>query len=260
MYVELDHDDSSPPDPIAEWTNGDTTGLTDRTPTKSSGRFGALIDHASRTGRAAVFDDIAMDDRLLPSDVRSLVRNDVRAALVFPLVDDGATLGALVVHDTVGPRHWDRAQVDAVETVGREVLSAVKRSHALELERDLVLQMRELDNERSEFVASVSHELRSPLTSILGYLELLRDGEFGEFSGEQAAVLGIVDRNGRQLLGLIEDLLAVASVERSSFGSRFAASRPGDRRRRRQPDHRGAAPRGRARAAGPHRPAQPRVG
>jgi signal transduction histidine kinase len=53
-------------------------------------------------------------------------------------------------------------------------------------------------------------------------LELFEEGELGVLSEEQQSVIGIMHRNGRQLLGLIEDVLAVASVERSSFGVRFA--------------------------------------
>jgi len=70
----------------------------------------------------------------------------------------------------------------------------------------------ELDRMKAEFVSTVSHELRTPVTSILGYLEVLVDGEVGEFSAEQGRMLAVVERNGRRLQSLIEDLLIVSRV------------------------------------------------
>ena len=55
--------------------------------------------------------------------------------------------------------------------------------------------------------------LRTPLTSIRGYLQLLLEGEAGELSPEQADFLAVVDRNSERLLQLVGDLLFVARVE-----------------------------------------------
>ncbi|MFE4544221.1 sensor histidine kinase [Arthrobacter sp. NPDC056727] len=61
---------------------------------------------------------------------------------------------------------------------------------------------------KDNFVATVSHELRTPLTSILGYLELVLDEPGHEDVEEE---LKIVQRNAHQLLGLVNDLIAIAS-------------------------------------------------
>jgi two-component system phosphate regulon sensor histidine kinase PhoR len=53
----------------------------------------------------------------------------------------------------------------------------------------------ELDRMKDDFVASVSHELRTALTSIRGYLELLREGDAGELTEEQHQFISIVERN-----------------------------------------------------------------
>ncbi|KZC96312.1 MULTISPECIES: sensor histidine kinase [Clavibacter] len=66
--------------------------------------------------------------------------------------------------------------------------------------------------EREEFVASVSHELKTPLTSILGYIELIADDLVEDDLEDRitAARLAIVERNAQRLLGLIGDLLTAA--------------------------------------------------
>jgi len=71
---------------------------------------------------------------------------------------------------------------------------------------------------RDEFVALASHELRTPLTSILGYLEAVLDGDAGELQSDQRRFLGIIDRNARRLLRLVDDLLVVARADAGRLG------------------------------------------
>jgi hypothetical protein len=70
-----------------------------------------------------------------------------------------------------------------------------------------------LDGAGTDFVAQVSHELRSPLTAILGYLELLRAGRAGPLNTEHQSVVNVIDRNSKRLLALIEDLLLLSRLE-----------------------------------------------
>ena len=96
-----------------------------------------------------------------------------------------------------------------------------KLQRALEDERSAVLRLQELDKAKSDFVSSISHELRSPLTSTLGYLEILGDGGAGELSDEQAHMVAVADRNAKRLKALIEDLLTLSRIESGSFGVKF---------------------------------------
>jgi len=59
----------------------------------------------------------------------------------------------------------------------------------------------------------MSHELRTPLNAILGYTELLQDGIYGEVPDRIRDVMGRVDRSGRHLLGLINDVLDLSKIE-----------------------------------------------
>jgi PAS domain S-box-containing protein len=70
-----------------------------------------------------------------------------------------------------------------------------------------------LDGAGTDFVAQVSHELRSPLTAILGYLELLRAGRAGPLNTEHQSVVNIIDRNSQRLLVLIDDLLLLSRLD-----------------------------------------------
>src|SRR5438876_3024144 len=59
----------------------------------------------------------------------------------------------------------------------------------------------------------MSHELRTPLNAILGYTELILDSIYGEPSEKMRTVLERLQRNGRHLLGLINDVLDLSKIE-----------------------------------------------
>lgn len=76
-----------------------------------------------------------------------------------------------------------------------------------------VTQEREVDRLKNEFVSMVSHELRSPLTSIKGYVDLLQTGAFGSITPEQDEFLSIIKTNTDRLVNLINDLLDISRIE-----------------------------------------------
>ncbi|HEX5725402.1 MAG TPA: HAMP domain-containing sensor histidine kinase [Longimicrobiaceae bacterium] len=78
-----------------------------------------------------------------------------------------------------------------------------------ELER-VVLELRNLDVAKSQFLTNVSHELRTPLTAIVTYGEIFRDGLLGEISPRQRDAIESMIGSSRQLLGMIEEILTYA--------------------------------------------------
>lgn len=83
----------------------------------------------------------------------------------------------------------------------------------LDRERQAVEELTRLDRTKSDFVSAVSHELRTPLASVLGYTEMLEDGAAGQLAPHQRELVERIDRNGRRLLSLIEDLLLNSRIE-----------------------------------------------
>jgi len=66
---------------------------------------------------------------------------------------------------------------------------------------------------KSRFLASVSHELRTPMNAILGFTDALLAGVDGPLNEEQTASLGWVQKGGRDLLGLINEILDLSKIE-----------------------------------------------
>lgn len=78
-------------------------------------------------------------------------------------------------------------------------------------------RLSKLNHLKSNFMAAISHELRSPLTQIKGYLELLLEGELGVFEESQLRVLKILKKSEEKLERLIEDLLQFSLASRGEL-------------------------------------------
>jgi signal transduction histidine kinase len=74
-------------------------------------------------------------------------------------------------------------------------------------------QLRAASEAKSRFLANVSHELRSPVTSIVGLTRLLRHASSDPLTNEQARQLELIDVSARGLLGLVNQLLDMAKAE-----------------------------------------------
>jgi PAS domain S-box-containing protein len=127
---------------------------------------------------------------------------------------DGTTvwimLSVSLVRDTEGAPLYFVAQI---EDIGDRKRAEAEASRLLALERDHVEQLRTLDKLKDELVASVSDELRTPLTSIQGYLDLVLDDPDDELSEEQRRCLSTVSRNSERLIRVVNDLLFVAQAQ-----------------------------------------------
>lgn len=93
-----------------------------------------------------------------------------------------------------------------------EILTAISRLLDRQLYTD-VTRLKELDERKNAFVANVSHELKSPLGIIKGFLDNLKDGICGPLSEEQMEAVEICLNTSNRLGRLVFDLLDLAKIE-----------------------------------------------
>ncbi|MBG0831903.1 PAS domain S-box protein [Planomonospora sp. ID67723] len=92
----------------------------------------------------------------------------------------------------------------------RRAERALREAYAQE--QAAVARLKELDRTKDKFIETVGHELRTPLVSILGYLELLTFGNDDLPAGQRMRMLRAMTHNAMRLQRLVEDLLAVNTV------------------------------------------------
>ncbi len=74
-------------------------------------------------------------------------------------------------------------------------------------------ELRQLNKAKTDFVSIVSHELRTPMTSVVGYISLVHDGECGTINDQQKEFLQIAHDESMRLYRLINDLLDIQKIE-----------------------------------------------
>lgn len=99
-------------------------------------------------------------------------------------------------------------------------LDLLAEKERLETERQRLI---DVDRMKSAFLARVSHDLRTPLSSIIGFSDLLHSGAEGRLNKRQLELVEAIARNGRTLLTQINDLLDLSTIESGQFTLRREA-------------------------------------
>ena len=135
----------------------------------------------------------------------------IKSFMAVPLIQRGKAIGVLCLFNKEGG--FSRKDSQPLETLAHQATVTILNARIHEREKRTIQKLKEVDKMKADFVASVSHELRSPLTTIKGYLDLVIEGEGGPVTETQSEFLSIVDQSSTRLLNLINDLLMVAKIE-----------------------------------------------
>lgn len=135
-----------------------------------------------------------------------------RAAAVVPVWANGELRGVLGLA-WGEPRIFDEDERAFVLTLGVMCAQAIMRAHLKAAESAARVAAEEANNSKAHFLATISHELRTPVNAVLGYTQLLSDEIDGPVSARQREHLGRMQASGKHLFELIEDLLGYARIE-----------------------------------------------
>jgi signal transduction histidine kinase len=132
-----------------------------------------------------------------------LLQLGIESVMLVPLLANGQALGVMSLISCSSERHYDTLDLALAEDLARRCAMAIENAR---LHRKTLNALRA----RDEFLAVISHELRSPLTAILGWTHLLQDDELD--SAMQTHAIDVIERNTKVQLQLIEDLLDVSRI------------------------------------------------
>jgi signal transduction histidine kinase len=145
-------------------------------------------------------------------NVSPLGNESIASAVVLeqPLIVRGEPIGQLAV-----------AGLSSISQEEREITAAIAAQTSIHLEtlrlteelQKRARELKELDRLKSAFLANMSHELRTPLNSILGFTDVILEELDGPLTENMDNDLRLIQKNGRHLLHLINDVLDMAKIE-----------------------------------------------
>lgn len=149
--------------------------------------------------------------------VQALSQFQVKANIAVPLFKGEVLWGLLCIHQCSSPRQWQPKEKEFVNQIAAQLGVALQQAELLQQAQTAKENADAANKAKSEFLANMSHELRTPLNAILGVSETLLDEIFGSLNQRQKKAVGTIDKSGRHLLDLINDILDLSKVESGSI-------------------------------------------
>jgi signal transduction histidine kinase len=165
--------------------------------------------HVAVLGRSQVIDG-PRNDVERAQVLAYLEQAGLESVLLVPMGVGPTCLGSLAFSRAAGARPWSWEERRVAQDVGRDLGRLIADSEALHREQRLVRELRELDTYKRELVAAISHELRTPIASILTNAELI-----GSTDDEDDVRRGVaaMERGARRMSGLVSELLLLARLD-----------------------------------------------
>ena len=188
--------------------------------TPEAGRRDPLRDklRAGRTELVATVDEAWLRAHVLDgAHVEAVRQMGMRSVVAVPLVSHGRHFGALSFVTARSGRSFTPADLPLLKEIGARASLGLGHAQLFERTQTLLAEAERARGEaeranraKDEFLATLSHELRSPLQSILGWVTLLKEGQLDVQQAKRA--VEAVDRSVRAQAQLINDLLEVSRI------------------------------------------------
>lgn len=168
--------------------------------------FGRINIAALRQGETVAYADVVTDERTQDADWSVI---QTRAAMGVPLVREGRLKAVLYLnHHAI--RVWTRDEITLVQEVAARTWDALERAYAEENLRQIASDLSEVNRRKTEFIATLAHELRNPLAPLRTGLELIRRST--DKPDTVRRVHSMMERQIGNMVHLIDDLLDIARI------------------------------------------------
>ncbi|GAB4579028.1 MAG: hypothetical protein Fur0022_17660 [Anaerolineales bacterium] len=168
----------------------------------------SLVARAARERSGVLSNDVRTAPDYLPNPLLP----NTRSELAVPLLVGERVLGVLDVQSDQ-LNFFTQEDIQIYSTLASQIAVALQNARLYVEQAATVQRLRELDHLKSSFLANMSHELRTPLNSIIGFTEIILEGIDGPLTEYMDGDLRIIQKNGKHLLSLINDVLDMAKIE-----------------------------------------------
>lgn len=176
---------------------------------------------------------ILLADDDVPPEIRRIMISH-RLGIVMPLRRKNTIIGFLCLGEHRNS-HFTHRDLRVLKTISDELVIAIQNAASVQAVRELNehleqrietatkelrasnAQLHRLDEVKDEFISMASHQLRTPLTSIKGYISMLLEGDAGKVSKEQARLLQEAFNSSERMVRLISDFLNVSRLQTGKF-------------------------------------------
>jgi signal transduction histidine kinase len=168
----------------------------------------SLVARAARQHRAVIINDVQNEPGFLPN----VLLPETRAEMAMPMIVGDNFLGVFDIQSS-NVNGFSEEDASIYSTLTAQVAVALQNARLYMEQAATVTQLRELDRLKSSFLANMSHELRTPLNSILGFTDVMLEELDGPLTPNMDNDLKLIQKNGKHLLHLINDVLDMAKIE-----------------------------------------------
>jgi PAS domain S-box-containing protein len=176
----------------------------DDTPPQKLGK--GLTEYVLRTGKSVLVDK-KKDDELIQKGETELVGEQSEIWLGVPLKIKDKVIGVLVVQDYEDASTYTEIEQQILDVVAYPISRAIERK-IVETEREeLIIQLKELNASKDQLFSLISHDLRNPFNSLLGFADIVTS-EFDSLTKEEIKQYNnVINESAKNLYGMTNNLL-----------------------------------------------------
>jgi signal transduction histidine kinase len=159
------------------------------------------------------------------SDIKAIKKQlPLKSLYVVKLLARHRLVGLLVVGFSGPAQEVNQADITLVDRLSESVGVALDNKLLFEENQRVLRQIKEsnaklraLDEAKDDFISMASHQLRTPLTSVKGYISMIREGDAGKVTPKQKQMLNQAFASSQRMVYLIADLLNVSRLRTGKF-------------------------------------------
>lgn len=176
---------------------------------------GSSLEQILLTGNPRIINDLEayMNEHPTSESTRLVFKEGVRSSLTCPLISEGKHIGFIF---------FSSFKKDTYKGIHIKLFLEIASYLSVAVEKAIAYQrLIELNEQKNRLLGMAAHDLRNPLSTIISYLDMVKEGDFGKLPSKLIPILDLIQKSSEQMITLIEDLLDFSIVEAGKVDLRY---------------------------------------